>query len=61
MLAALLGQPIHQELRRRHGGRDQEIAGRQLMLDLCLAFYRLLFGGKALPFVAALAVLVRCV
>ena len=28
------------------------------MLDLPLAFYRLLFGGKALPFVAALAVLV---
>ena len=37
---------------------DQEIAGRQLMLDLLLAFHRLLFGGKALPFVAALAVLV---
>ena len=28
------------------------------MLDLLLAFHRLLFGGKALPFVAALAVLV---
>ena len=28
------------------------------MLDLPLTFYRLLFGGKALPFVAALAVLV---
>ena len=28
------------------------------MLDLPLAFHRLLFGGKALPFVAALAVLV---
>ena len=37
---------------------DQEIAGRQLMLDLLLAFHRLLFGGKALSFVAALAVLV---
>ena len=37
---------------------DQEIAGRQLMLDLLLAFHRLLFCGKALPFVAALAVLV---
>ena len=58
VLAALLGQPVHQELRHCHCGRDQEIAGRQLMLDLLLAFHRLLFGGKALPFVAALAVLV---
>ena len=58
VLAALLGQPVHQELRHRHGGRDQEITGRQLMFDLFLAFHRLLFGGKALPFVAALAVLV---
>ena len=58
VLAALLGQPVHQELCYRHGGRDQEIAGRQLVLDLLLAFDRLLFGGKALPFVAALAVLV---
>ena len=37
---------------------NQKIAGRQLMLDLLLAFHRLLFCGKALPFVAALAVLV---
>ena len=37
---------------------NQKIAGRQLMLDLLLAFHRLLFGGKALPFVSALAVLV---
>ena len=58
VLAALLGQPVHQELCYRHGGRDQEIAGRQLVLDLLLAFDRLLFCGKALPFVAALAVLV---
>ena len=58
VLAALLGQPVHQELCHRHGGRDQEIAGRQFMLDLLLAFHRLLFCGKALPFVAALAVLV---
>ena len=58
VLAALLGQPVHQELCHCHRGRDQEIAGRQLMLDLFLAFHRLLFGGKALPFVAALAVLV---
>ena len=58
VLAALLGQPVHQELCYRHGGRDQEIAGRQLVLDLLLAFDRLLFRGKALPFVAALAVLV---
>ena len=58
VLAALLGQPVHQELCYRHGGRDQEIAGRQLVLDLLLAFDRLLFSGKALPFVAALAVLV---
>ena len=28
------------------------------MLDLLLAFDRLLLGGKALPFVAALAVLI---
>ena len=58
VLAALLGQPVHQELCHRHGGRNQEIAGRQLVLDLLLAFDRLLFRGKALPFVAALAVLV---
>ena len=58
VLAALLGQPVHQELCHRHGGRNQEIAGRQLVLDLLLAFHRLLFGGKALPFVAAFAVLV---
>ena len=58
VLAALLGQPVHQELCYRHRGRDQEITGRQFMLDLFLAFHRLLFGGKALPFVAALAVLV---
>ena len=58
VLAALLGQPVHQELCHRHGGRNQEIAGRQLVLDLLLAFDRLLFCGKALPFVAALAVLV---
>ena len=37
---------------------DQEITGRQLMFDLLLAFHRLLLGGKALPFVAALAVLI---
>ena len=58
VLAALLGQPVHQKLRHRHGGRNQKIAGRQLVFDLLLAFYRLLLGGKALPFVAALAVLV---
>ena len=37
---------------------NQEIAGRQLMLDPLLAFDRLLLGGKALPFVAVLAVLI---
>ena len=58
VLAALLGQPVHQELRYRHGGRDQKVACCQFMLDLLLAFDRLLFRGKALPFVAALAVLV---
>ena len=58
VLAALLGQPVRQELCYRHRGRDQEITGRQLMLDLLLAFDRLLFGGKALPFVAALAVFI---
>ena len=58
VLAALLGQPVHQELCYRHGGRDQKITGRQLMLDLLLAFDRLLLSGKAFPFVAALAVLI---
>ena len=58
VLAALLGQPVHQELCHRHRGRNQKIACCQLVLDLLLAFHRLLFGGKALPFVAALAVLV---
>ena len=58
VFAALLGQPVHQELSYRHRGRDQKVAGRQLMLDLFLAFHRLLLGGKALPFVTALAVLV---
>ena len=58
VLAALLGQPVHQELCHRHRGRDQEIAGRQFVFDLLLAFDRLLFRGEALPFVAALAVLV---
>ena len=58
VLAALLGQPVHQELCHCHRGRDQEITGRQLVLDLLLAFYRLLLSVKALPFVAALAVLV---
>ena len=58
VLAALLGHPIHEELCRRHRGRNQEGSSRQLMLDLFLTVCCLLFGGKAFPFVAALAVLV---
>ena len=58
VLAALLGQPIHEELCHRHRGRNQEGSSRQLMLDLFLTVCCLLFGGKAFPFVAALAVLV---
>ena len=58
VLAALLGQPVHQELRHRHGGRDQKGASRQFVFNLLLSVRCLLFGGKALPFVAALAVLI---
>ena len=58
VLAALLGQPIHEELCHRHRGRDQKSASSQFMLDLLLSVCCLLFGGKALPFVAALAVLI---
>ena len=58
VLVALLGQPLHQELSYRHRGRDQEGSGRQLMLDLLFSVRCLLFSGKALPFVAALAVLI---
>ena len=58
VLAALLGQPIHEELCRRHRGRDQKSARRQFVLNLLLSVRCLLFGGKALPFVAALAVFI---
>lgn len=58
VLAALLGQPIHEELCHRHRGRYQECASCQFMLDLLLSVRCLLFGGKALPFVAALAVFI---
>ena len=58
VLAALLGQPIHQELCHRHGGWNQESTSRQFMLDLLFSVCCLLFGGKTLPFVAALAVLI---
>ena len=58
VLAALLGQPIHEEICHRHRGRNQEGSSRQLMLDLLFSVRCLLFGGKALPFVAALAVLI---
>ena len=58
VLAALLGQPIHEELCHRHRGRYQECPSCQFMFDLLLSVRCLLFGGKALPFVAALAVLV---
>ena len=58
VLVALLGQPIHEELCYRHRGRDQKSASCQFMLDLLLSVCCLLFGGKALPFVVALAVLI---
>ena len=58
VLAALLGQPIHEELCRRHRGRDQESASRQFMFDLLLSVWCLLFGGKSFQFVAALAVFI---
>ena len=58
VLTALLGQPIHEELCHRHRGRNQKGASRQFMLDLLLSVRCLLFGGKALPFVAALAVFI---
>ena len=58
VLAALLGQPIHQELCHRHRGRDQKSASRQLMLDLLFSVRCLLFGGKTFPFVAAFAVFI---
>ena len=58
VLAALLGQPIHEELCYCHRGRNQEGSSRQLMLDLLFSVRCLLFGGKALPFVAALAVFI---
>ena len=58
VFAALLGQPVHQELCHRHRGRDQEGSRCQLVFDLFLSVRCLLFGGKALPFVAALAVFI---
>ena len=58
VLAALLGQPIHEELCHRYRGRDQKSASRQLMLDLLFSVCCLLFCGKALPFVAVLAVFI---
>ena len=58
VLAALLGQPVHQELCYCHRGRNQKSACRQFMFDLLLSVRCLLFCGKALPFVAALAVFI---
>ena len=58
MLAALFGQPIHEELCHRHGGRNQKSASRQFVLDLLFSVHCLLFCGKTLPFVAALAVFI---
>ena len=58
VFAALLGQPIHEELCYRHRGRNQESTSRQFMLDLLFSVCCLLFCGKTLPFVAALAVLI---
>ena len=58
VLAALLGQPVYQELCHRHRGRDQKSASCQFMLDLLLSIRCLLFGGKTFSFVAALAVFI---
>src|SRR5699024_4875314 len=58
VLGALLGQPAHQELAYRHRGWNQKCSACQFVLDLLFAVYRLLFGGKALPFVAAFAVFI---
>ena len=46
VFAALLGQPIHQELCHRHRGRDQKGSGRQFMLDLLFSVRCLLLCGK---------------
>ena len=56
VLAALFRQPVHQELCHRHRGRNQKSASRQFVFNLLLTVRCLLFCGKALPFVAALAV-----
>ena len=58
MLAALLGQPIHEELCHRHRGRNQKSASSQFMFNLLLSVRCLLLGGKTLPFVVALAVFI---
>ena len=58
VFAALLGQPIYEELCYRHRGRNQESTSRQFMLDLLFSVCCLLFCGKTLPFAAALAVLI---
>ena len=58
VLAALLGQPIHEELCYRHRGRDQKSASRQFVLNLLLSVRCLLFCRKTFPFVAALAVFI---
>ena len=58
VLAALLGQPIHEELCHRHRGRNQECASCQFMFDLLLSVRCLLFCRKTFPFVAALAVFI---
>ena len=58
VFAALLGQPIHEELCHRHRGRNQKSASSQFVLNLFLTVCCLLFGGKTLPFVAALAVFI---
>ena len=58
VFAALLGQPIHQELCHRHRGRNQECASCQFMFDLLLSVRCLLFCRKTFPFVTALAVFI---
>ena len=59
MLGALFGQPVHQEFTDRYSGRNQESSACKLVFHLLFAVHRLLFGGKALPFVAAFAVLIE--
>ena len=56
VLAALLGQPIHEELCHRHRGRNQERAGGQFMLDFAFFLVSLppLLWEKTFPILSQL-------